>query len=160
LSGISAGQSRSRKRTEREIRMAKKAPLNLTAIQQLAINKIVSVDTYKKLNTDLKPGEYPVEMLVKIAGKLTKGEKYPSEIHLGIDWCKLFAFTLSKVNGATVESIVKEFLAAADIPVEEIKAKAQVAVDDINGVAKTECAGKLTADLTCEIVDTLGVEVK
>jgi len=144
--------------------MAKKAPLNLSDVQQLAINKIVSAAAYQKINTDLAAGSYPVSMAVRITGELTKGEKYESEVHFGTDWCQLFAYTLSKLNGVTVESIVKEYVTAKEDEKEfdatEIKAKAQAAVDEIKGLSKQTCAGKLTAKLECELIDTFGVEVK
>lgn len=140
--------------------MAKKAPLNLTAIQQAAIHKIVSADGYKTANGELTPGEYPIEMLVKITGKLKKGEKYEAPIHWSVDWCGLFATALSKLNGVTVESLVTEFLNAGEVKTEELKAKAEAAVNQIKGESMQTCNGKLTGAVTAEIVDTFGVEVK
>jgi hypothetical protein len=142
--------------------MAKKAPLNLTAIQQAAISKIVSADAYKTANGELQPGEYPIEMLVKITGKLKKGEKYEAPINWSIDWRGLFATALSKLNGVTVESVVTEYLNNADkgIDLEALKDQAQKAVDTIKGESVQVCNGKLTGTVTAEIVDTFGVEVK
>ena len=142
--------------------MAKKAPLNLTAIQQAAISKIVSADAYKTANGELTPGEYPIDMLVKITGKLKKGEKYEAPINWSIDWRGLFATALTKLNGVTVESIVAEYLNNADkgIDLEALKDQAQKAVDTIKGESVQVCNGKLTGSVEAEIIDTLGVEVK
>lgn len=141
--------------------MAKKE-LNLTEIQACAISKIVSADAYKTANGELPPGEYPIEMLVKVTGKLKKGEKYEQPIHLSVDWCGLFATALSKLNGVTVESVVRDYLNAADQPIDKdgLEGRAKAAIKEIKGSAMQMCNGKLTGSVTAEVVDTFGVEVK
>ena len=138
--------------------MAKQA-LNLTAIQQAAINKVVSAEAYKTANGEIQPGEYPIELLVKITGTLKKGEKYSQPIHWSVDWCGLFAVALSKLNGVTVESVVREFCATEEVDTAAIKTQAEEAVNTVKGTSMQECNGKLSGKVFAEIVDTAKVEV-
>jgi hypothetical protein len=138
--------------------MAKQA-LNLTAIQQAAINKVVSADAYKTANGEITPGEYPIDLMVRITGALKKGEKYQAAIHWSVDWCGLFAVALSKLNGVTVESIVREFCAKEEVDTAAIKVQAEDAINTVKGTAMQECNGKLSGKVFAEIVDTAKVEV-
>jgi hypothetical protein len=131
----------------------------LTSIQQAAIHKVVSADKYKDANGEIQPGEYPIDLLVRITGALKKGEKYEAAIHWSVDWCGLFAVALSKLNGVTVESIVREFCATEEVKTEEIKAQAEEAINTVKGTTMQECNGKLSGKVFAEIVETAGVKV-
>jgi predicted nucleotidyltransferase len=87
------------------------------------------------------------EMLVEftVTGKavVKRGEDYEQVQSFAVPYDLLLAVTLSKLNGVTVESIVREAL-STDIDPAQVKAQASEALAKIKGTAKRKTSGKIT----------------
>lgn len=91
------------------------------------------------------PGEYRVDTLVRIVGTVKVGEDYEQTVTASIPWQRLFEVALSKLNGVTIESIVRDALDSKESP--EIKEAVQNAVSKLKAGAIRECKGKVTTNI-------------
>lgn len=119
----------------------------LTSLAKLATHKAVSDADYKVLNHDLSPGTYEVSSVIRIVGALKKGEDYEGKIAAKADPWKLLGLALNKLNAVSIDALVRDSLAVGDEEAEAIKAKAQLAIEQIVAITKTTCTGKLSAAL-------------
>lgn len=87
------------------------------------------------------------EMLVEftVTGKavVKRGEDFEQVQTFAVPYDLLLAVTLSKLNGVTVESIVREAL-STDIDPSQVKAEASEALKKIKGTAMRKASGKIT----------------
>lgn len=113
----------------------------------LAIAKVIKEATEKAARKETHPGEYPVDFSIRIAGSIKVGEAYEQRIVAKADAWQLLAIALSKLNGVTVDSIVKEALACTLDPV-SIKEQAEKAIQSLKAPTATTCMGKVTTQLT------------
>ncbi len=137
--------------------------MNKTTNQEIVMNKIENVDVValakvikdaaaKEAGAAMTAGEYTVDFTVRVKGSLKKGEDYDSEIVAKAEPWLLLAVALSKLNGVTVDSIVREALTADEALVEGLKVSAAEAIKAIKAPTNTRCAGKITTKLTYEAV--------
>lgn len=126
--------------------------MNLTAEQQIALAKAVAS------KASLTAGEYPVDfaVLVRVSGKVTKGEDYEQTIHASADGWKIAMLALSKLNGVTIESLVRESL-ESDLDTKEVVSRANAAAQTIKEATKTICSGKTTAKVNVTIEEAPSV---
>lgn len=124
----------------------------MVAEQIVAVAKVVKDAVAKDAGSRLAAGTYPVDFSVRVTGSIKKGEDYDSEIVAKADPWMLLAVALSHLNGATVDSIVKEALAADPAMVDSLKEKAAQAVEAVKGPTKTRCNGKITTKLEVAVV--------
>lgn len=119
--------------------------MKLTELLTVAISKIKGVDKAKE---KLPVGTHEVDALVHISGTVTKGEDYEQVIWHKATPEAILAVALSKLNGVTIESIVKE---AMDIDPERItiiKKEAEEAIEKLRlDKGMTKCKGKVTSKL-------------
>lgn len=116
----------------------------LTPIQSLALSKLPAD---KAARDAVEPGEYSGTVTVTVNYDLKVGEDYEQRIALKADPWTLLHVALSKLNGVTVESIVREAL-GGDLDVSEIKKSAQAAVAALTDTTMTPCKGKVTGKAT------------
>lgn len=98
-------------------------------------------------------GEYPIDTLVRVRGKMTVAPDHEAKVATAIPWQRLFALALSKLNNATVESLVAEALRAngqLEGATQEISERARVAVERIVGTSKRTVRGAVRVDLSIE----------
>jgi len=112
-------------------------------IEQLALSKF-KLD--KRIQEEVSPGDYNVAFNVMVTGMIRVGEDYTQQIVAKADPWLLLATALSKLNGVTVESIVRDSL-ADNIDPKEVKKQASDAMARIKGKTETDCKGKVTANL-------------
>lgn len=112
---------------------------NLTAIETLALSKL-SAGTSRD---EIGPGEYSGSVTVTVDYSLKVGEDYEQRIVSKADPWTLLAVALSKLNGVTVESIVRE-AEAGTIKGAEIKKAADAALAAMKEPTITACKGKVT----------------
>ena len=124
----------------------------LTNAMTVAVAKVIKDAAAKEASGKLVAGEYPVDFTVSIKGSLKKGDDYESEIVAKADFALLFAVALSKLNGVTAESIVRDSLSFDPALVDGLKAHAAEAVAKIKETTKTTCNGKITTKLVVEVV--------
>jgi len=72
-----------------------------------------------------------------------KGEDFQQIVSFAIPYDKILAVALSKLNGVTVDSIVKEAM-SEDIDTEQIKLEASKALAKIKGKGTRNMSGKVT----------------
>ena len=97
------------------------------------------------------PGSYAGRVVVELDYTLKVGEPYPQRIVGKVPWIALAAVLLSKVNGATLETAVREALAldAGDPDaVEAVNARADDVMESLTEATVTTCRGKVTGSAT------------
>lgn len=115
---------------------------NLTPVEILALSKLSAGSS----RADVTPGDYSGSVTVTVDYNLRVGEDYTQNIVGKAQPWDLLAIALSKLNGVTVESIVREALSGVDTT--EVKAQAKAAMATVKGETSTECKGKVTGKAT------------
>ena len=125
--------------------MAKTISDGLRADLALALSK---TDLGKTFRDSIEPGKASGSALVRLSWDLTVGGDYDQKINHTIPWERLFATALGKLNGTTVEALVREALSGDGAPA-EVKEEAQAAVAAIKGAQPPRRArGKVTGVVT------------
>ena len=124
----------------------------LSGLNVIALAKVVKEAAMKAAGANVKAGEYPVSFTVKVTGSIKKGDDYPQEIVAKCDPWLLLAAALSKLNGVTVDALVREAVTADEALIDGLKAKAAEAIAAIKATTTTICAGKITTKLVAELV--------
>ena len=125
----------------------------MTAIQTVAIDKLVAEKAAKEARKQVGPGTYTTDFWLHIAGGMEIGEDYIRKIPQRARPWNLLAVALSHLNGVTVQSLVREAMAADAEQVKDIKARAESAVVSIKGMTESICSGRIKADLKAEVVE-------
>lgn len=88
------------------------------------------------------------EMLVQwtLVGSaiVRKGSDHEAIVNAAVPYDKLLAVALSKLNGVTVEAIVREALEAEVLSTDEVKAQAEEAIKRFKAQAVKTVAGRTT----------------
>lgn len=121
-------------------------------IETIALAKAIKEAQAKAARAAISAGEYQIDEWVHITGSVKVGEDYEQRIVAKAQPWDLLAVALSKLNGVTVEALVREALDGS-IAAEEIKAQADAAMETIKGETVTTCKGKVTTKLTVEFAD-------
>jgi hypothetical protein len=119
---------------------------NLT---QLAVSKF---KLQKSVRNAIGAGDYEVDENIRVLGTIRVGEDYDQDIVGKIPWITLLGVALSKLNGVSMKSLVREAFDAKGIDEEKIKSEAQAAINAIKSLGQTTCKGKVTSDLTFELL--------
>lgn len=103
-------------------------------------------DAQKANRDSTEPGKYDAaaQVLIDVTGTVTVGEDYEQRIVAKADPWTLLAVALSKLNGVTVDAIVREALTADEKLVKSIKAQADTAMGTLKAETVTSCKGKVT----------------
>lgn len=139
----------------------------LTNEQAVAVAKVMKDKVVKAASKEVVPGRYEVDLLVRVFGSLTKGEDFQQKVTARINFALLAALALSKVNATTRDNIVEDFIMSMgrsetspehEKLIDQIKGEIQPKLDEIKGMTKTTMSGKITTDLTAEVVGGAKVE--
>lgn len=120
----------------------------MDSVLTLAIAKGLKAKVVKEASAEVGAGTYPIDALVRVQGTLTKGEDYSQIQHMKVDQWGLIAVLLSKVNGITMESVVREINGIDPSAITKIKAQAQEAMNTVKAPADKLTAGKVTSKLS------------
>jgi len=129
--------------------------------QIIAIAKSVKDKRSKAAGKEIEPGTYDVDLLVRVLGTFSKGEDFQQKLTAKINYTLLAALALSKVNAETRGKIVDDFIMAmgrSDTSEEHVKLITQIKSDiqpklnEIKEMTTTTMSGKITTDLTTEVV--------
>lgn len=124
----------------------------LTDLETLALAKAVKEAAVKKASKGVSPGTHEIDVLVRVFGEITRGDDYNQRIvEKAAPW-DLLAVALSKLNGVTVEALVREATNLTKERVTEIKSQATAAMEKVKGPTDTACNGKVTTKLAVECV--------
>lgn len=118
----------------------------------VAIAKAIKSAAVSKASKKLKVGTYNIDTTVHVSGTINKGEDFEQVQHMKVDHWGMIAVLLSKVNGVTIESVVKEVNKADPEYVTTIKKEAQMAMDRVKKPATVLTDGKVTTNLTVTAV--------
>ena len=126
----------------------------MNTLDKIALRKAALTDSaLKKISAELKAGNYPVDILIRIKGELTKGEDYKQDLVAKADPWGLLAVALSKLNDVTVEALTREAVKLSDKKMTEVKAQAKEAIAKVKAPTKSTCNGKITANVVAEVVE-------
>lgn len=129
---------------------------NLTAAEIVAIAKIINEksDEYAAARPQLSPGVYPIDVKLHLKGALNVGKNRMQRMVNKVGVWDLLALALSKLNHATAESLVREYL---EMDAEErkeaasaVKSRVQGEIDRLKGISKQECLGQVRPSLLVE----------
>jgi hypothetical protein len=124
----------------------------MSKVQTVALAKVIKDAVAKEASGGLVAGEYPVSFTVKVSGKVTKGDDYDQNIVAKADPWLLVAVLLSKVNGVTMDAVVRESVTQDPAMLDSLKASAAAAIEAIKAPTLTKCNGKVTTKLAVELV--------
>lgn len=126
----------------------------MESLQTLALAKVVKAAAEKEAAAAMTVGNHMVDFTVRVQGVVTKGAAYEAVIAQKAEPWKLLALALSKLNGVTIDAIVREAELAVleDEKIDGIKEQAQVAIDQIKGTTKGMCSGKVTTKLVATVL--------
>lgn len=135
--------------------MAKKKMLDpdLTAAEIKALASAVSDDVARDASSALSDGKHTVDFTVHLTATIDRNPDYEQRIVEKAQPWDLLAVALSKLNGVTVESLVREATDTNKKDAQEVKDRAEEAMEKIKGVTKTRCNGPVRVDrLDVEVV--------
>lgn len=128
--------------------------MNLSPIQILAIAKAVKPAQATKSSKGLSVGSHDFSVTVTISGTLNKGEDYEQNVPAKADSWGLLALALSKLNGVTVESLTKDFVAFSPENIKEVKKQAENAIQALKNATVSNCVGKITIpEMQVELIE-------
>lgn len=129
----------------------------------LALAKVIKGPAVKKASGNIDPGSYEVDFVANIRGTLKKGADYEAKATAKIDFKTLALVALSKVNPATRDVILKDFLAATtagkDSPertvlLDQVKDQVMPGLQEIADSTLRTVQGAVTTTLVADIVTT------
>lgn len=120
----------------------------------LALDKAVDSKLKSDARENIEAGEYDVEFIAKIAGKLKVGEDYEQRIVAKANPWALVAILMSKVNNVTLQSVVRQALESGATG-ENVKTVAEAAMADLKDVTVQTCKGKITAKLQIQVTELI-----
>ena len=106
-----------------------------------------------KVRETVKAGQYDIDAIVRIVGTMKVGNDHPAKISAAVPWQRLVGVLFSKVNGVTMESVVREALAAGPDLEDEISERAQAAVNELVEAQTATRKGRVTLKVEVQGVD-------
>lgn len=110
----------------------------------------------RDMRAEVQPGEYDVDETVTLRalGKLMVGEDYDQRIANKAKPWRLLMAAYSKLNGVTIESLVREAEAITPADEKAFKKAAESAAAQLKEITWTKCNGKVTtkAPMVTELV--------
>ena len=113
----------------------------MNPVQNLALSKFKATE-----RNEVAPGNYAGQFTVTIQYDLRVGEDYQERIVAKADPWALVAVAMSKLNGVTIESIVRESQAHG-FDLASVKSQVDAAMGTIKAATVTDCKGKVTGSV-------------
>jgi hypothetical protein len=118
-----------------------------------ALYKTIRKEQASEVSNKLSIGENHVDVLVRISGTLKKGPDFTQRVVAKAQPWDIIAVLMSKLNGVTIDSVVKEALKVDPDKVTEVKKGAQEAMDEIKAPTSTLMNGRVSPYLSVEVVN-------
>jgi hypothetical protein len=127
----------------------------------VAIAKAIKEKMLKEASKELEPGHYDLDFMIRFLGGMNKGEDFEQRLPNKINAWLAFALALSKVNAETRKTIIDSVVQAHSNGkesdehkklVDQIKGEVMALLDEIKGTTVTTMTGKVTTDLSFEMV--------
>ncbi len=103
-----------------------------------------------KVREDVEPGEYDIDVIVRLHGTMKVGADYESEVQ-SIPWKKVAAILFDKMDGVGIEGVISEALGAVDDS--RIGEAASAAMSALGSSTRKVCSGKVTHRLVAEAIE-------
>ncbi len=123
----------------------------MTKPKKLAVHELLALskfDKSKKVRADVSPGEYDIDVVVRIVGSIRVGEDYDAEVTASIPWQRVAAVLFDKLSDVTIESVLSEAL--GDVDDSGIKHAASAAMRALKGSTLQRKNGPVTTTLVVE----------
>ena len=133
----------------------------------VAIGKAIKAKVLKEASKGLEPGQYKIDGLFRLLGDINKGEDFKQKLAAKINFALLACLALSKLNEATVDSIIEDFIMAMGRSelspehaklIDQIKDKIRPKLDAIKEMTTTTMSGKVTTNVSIEEVGNSKLE--
>jgi len=122
----------------------------INPIVGLVIEKGAQLGKFRDL---VEPGTYPVDAVVRLRGELIVAPDVEKRVTASIPWQQMCMALLSKLNGVTVESVLREVLSEGFEFDESINERARAAVELLTETTRTTVAGAVKARVEIEEVE-------
>lgn len=119
----------------------------MTTIEKIATAKAIKDTDFKVLSEQLAPGIYVVDTVVRLTGTVKKGEPFETAVAAAANPWRLLAKALSKLNSATIESLVRESLEVSEEEESAIKEEAKKAIEALVAKTTRTQSGRITGQL-------------
>lgn len=109
------------------------------------LSKVIAKEIAKsdKVVNSSRTKEVRIDFLVQGSAIVKKGDDFSQVSSFALPYDAIIAVLLSKLNGVTIESVMREALAGT-IESAKVKAQAQAALKRIKGTALKSSEGKIT----------------
>jgi len=133
--------------------------MNLAALppHTLAVLAKRADEAAKATREELAPGKHTVDetVVLRIVGGVAVGEDYASHIVAKADPWGLLACALGRLNGVTVEALVKEALSKDSVDMKALKKQVTEAVAAVKKPTVTVCRGAVRVDKSAVVLATV-----
>ena len=131
----------------------------MDAIQKAVVARIVKDEDKKEASATLTPGEYKGAFMARISYAFKRGEDFEKAIPAKAQPWKLLALALSKLNGVTIDALVRDSEAGTiGIEAGDIEARANEAMAAIAAKTVPKCNGQIRGKFDLDIVPTVDVQ--
>lgn len=107
------------------------------ALALLKGEQLCSKNEAEAIRVSVAPGEYAIDATIRVRGKLSVAEDKFSAVSTAVPWRDMCAVLFSKLNGVTVESVLREALKGSG----KISALAEQADEQAKKAMETLVAG-------------------
>lgn len=126
--------------------------LSTEQIVTIALSKAVKEADYEAAGKTMLPGtREAVDSVIHLRGAISKSKPYEQKVAADANPWKLLAVALSRLNQATVDSIVAGSFQVADEEANAVKASAVQAVEKIVAGTKRVINGRITGTILWEM---------
>ncbi len=125
-------------------------------VTKIALAK--GIKDVKSLVSDLAPGKYVIDADLHLHGTVTRGEDFEKVLSNKVKWTLLAAILASKVNDATLDSVIDTYIQAdqdgtlKDLE-KQIKDRVQIRLDEVKGMQKAIVNGQVRSTIDMEYSD-------
>lgn len=105
-----------------------------------------------KQRDQVSPGEYELDFIVRVQGELAISEDVEAIVSTAIPWQRVAAVALDKLNGVTLESVLREAL-EGEVDEDAIGSRAAEAMETLKGTTRRTRKGAVRAKLVAEVVE-------
>jgi len=133
----------------------------LNELEKVIVAKAIKASEVSKASSKLDAGHYLFDVLIRITGKIRRGENHEASQPHTVRYALLAALFASKVNDETFESVMRLYETAIqekDFSKVESQFKDHVKPRFEKLATKAMVNGKTTTDMTCEVVGDPKVE--
>lgn len=124
---------------------------DLNTIHKVAIKKVITDGVFDAARALLTPGKYETDVAIRVAGSIKVGDPYPQSIALTFPWQRLALMLATRVPRHVLDSVLREL--HSEDAIEDLKTHVLNMWAEIKAGSTQECNGKVTSQLTVELVD-------